>query len=724
MANSNTILGFLCLFFASSIVRGQSIECDSGWHPGESLPGVDGYVHALMEWDPDGNGSEPPLLVIGGSFQVAGSQLTRGIAGFDGVSWTNFDGGLFPTTVYALTEFQGDLIAAGAFNSGSGTPAKDIARWDGEQWHALGMGLNGIVYTLTEYDGQLIAGGMFTASGALELNRIAAWDGNEWHAMGAGFDNRVNAITEFQGTLVAGGLFKHSGDLELSNIAGWDGDEWQPIGDGIQPQEFGPGLVSLVSYQGRLIASGGFGVIGAPPPWIYQWDGSSWETVPGTETMSPWIARAFFEHDGLLYAGRNHDSNAILWWDGLNWGSLNNPIEGYVRALAAFNGNLVVGGEISSLDTPLSSVAIQSGDQWVPPGTGFLGSVGAIGQFRGQPVIVGDFVLVGESIIEDIAIWNEDSWNPLGNGINAIPEDVIEWEDTLLVSVRYYSTFESAVLRWDGKGWDEFESPGGDPLREFLIFQGNLFAVTSYGVVRWNGSNWESIGDISGVEQLAIFDGDLIAAGNLYSRGSVEEFGLARWDGTAWHPIPYDANPIFADVVEYQGKLIVTNGNTISAWDGSSWSELDDLDQIVWELAIYNGELFAGGLLSTFDGPGVAKWNGAEFEPFDGGLFWGEVTSLMHVGRHLFAGGYVLGSPNYVSRGVISWGPFGKLSDADSDTLVTTADLPGLLNCFTGATRDDAGAAASPECLCVFNANGDADVDLADFAAFQVAFGS
>lgn len=42
-----------------------------------------------------------------------------------------------------------DLIAAGAFSSIGGTPANNIARWNGTGWQPLGSGAEGYEYCLT-----------------------------------------------------------------------------------------------------------------------------------------------------------------------------------------------------------------------------------------------------------------------------------------------------------------------------------------------------------------------------------------------------------------------------------------------------------------------------------------------------------------------------------------------------------------------------------------------
>jgi hypothetical protein len=70
--------------------------------------------------------------------------------------------------LFALTVYDGELIAGGYFTTAGGTPANYIARWDGTTWSPLASGMGGTTYrsvvALTEYNDELIAGGNFTTA--------------------------------------------------------------------------------------------------------------------------------------------------------------------------------------------------------------------------------------------------------------------------------------------------------------------------------------------------------------------------------------------------------------------------------------------------------------------------------------------------------------------------------------------------------------------------------
>jgi hypothetical protein len=77
------------------------------------------------------------------------------------------------------------------------------------------------VYALTVYNGQLIAGGNFTTAGGVSTNRIARWDGSNWEALGSGMNYDVRALTVYNGELIAGGWFTTAGGKNSSHWGRW-----------------------------------------------------------------------------------------------------------------------------------------------------------------------------------------------------------------------------------------------------------------------------------------------------------------------------------------------------------------------------------------------------------------------------------------------------------------------------------------------------------------------
>src|SRR5262249_36801568 len=169
--------------------------------------GAAGGVNGLWVW---ANGG----LVAGGWFSAAGLVAARGVARWDGSSWSAIGAGVH-TPVRALCErpngeifademrwdgntwsepvpgfhFESDLkalavlangdgIAAGNYTSGPGVPAVGIAGWNGASWYLMGTGISNLggPWALAAVaDGDLIVGGRFATAGGVASGFLARW---------------------------------------------------------------------------------------------------------------------------------------------------------------------------------------------------------------------------------------------------------------------------------------------------------------------------------------------------------------------------------------------------------------------------------------------------------------------------------------------------------------------------------------------------------------------
>lgn len=137
--------------------------------------GVNDFVYCV--------GTYKGRLFVGGGFTSAGGQAANNIAQWDGSSWQAVGVGISGPGVFALAEFQNELVAGGWMWQ----PAPNIARWDGAQWRSLSGGLNNGIFALAVYNGELVAGGDFTAINMpfMPASRIARWNGSVWKPLPA-----------------------------------------------------------------------------------------------------------------------------------------------------------------------------------------------------------------------------------------------------------------------------------------------------------------------------------------------------------------------------------------------------------------------------------------------------------------------------------------------------------------------------------------------------------
>ena len=330
-------------------------------------------VHALLPWN-DGGG---PALYAAGRFEIAGSVFVANVARRDASGWSALGAGVGARNevVHALCAHDDGggsaLYAAGEFTSAGGTPAANVARWDGTSWSPLGSGIGGPVYALASYDAgdgpRLYAGGDFGQAGGLPAARIARWDGSSWSAVGTSLGGtEVRALAVWDdgngADLYAGGAITWPG----AGVVRWDGSAWSAVATGISTN----GVVDALHaghdglYVGGAFSSlnGGAGSVAVRS--IARWTGSGFESTGfAPETIVPWIGAiaSFDEGNGprLVVTGSFAyadplPSSSLARFDGSQWSGMGALDDLGGRALAVFDdgsgggADLYVGGEFDS----------------------------------------------------------------------------------------------------------------------------------------------------------------------------------------------------------------------------------------------------------------------------------------------------------------------------------------------------------------------------------------
>jgi hypothetical protein len=166
-------------------------------------------------------------LAVSGANLYAGG-VFRDIGKWNGSTWSTLgtvtsDGPVSPE-VCALVVSDTNLYAGGYFTRAGGTPATNIAKWNGSVWSALGSGLgsgmNNEVRTLAVSGTNLYAGGIFTKAGGVTANYVATWNGSAWLALGSGMSDSVLALAaDGLGHLFVGGGFSFAGTNLSAYIA-------------------------------------------------------------------------------------------------------------------------------------------------------------------------------------------------------------------------------------------------------------------------------------------------------------------------------------------------------------------------------------------------------------------------------------------------------------------------------------------------------------------------
>jgi hypothetical protein len=683
------------------------------WSPLGS--GLDHDVFAVLVFDDDDDGPNLPLLYAAGSFTNAGGVWANRIAAWNGSTWSALSSGMNSTGVRALVVFDDDdsgpnppaLYAAGFFTIAGGVLSNRIAKWDGSSWSPLGSGTSNGINALAVFDDDgagpnkpaLYAGGDFLSAGDLDANRIAKWDGSTWSPLGSGMDSPVRTLAVFDvdgagpllPALFAGGSFTHAGGNTANRIARWNGSSWSAVGSGTSGEVL---ALSVFDADGagsqlpKLVAGGEFTSAGGQSAMrIATWNGASWSnhgtgvTYEPSANQSSVMSLAAFDDDGagpnaaVLYAGgRFTRAGAVVGvenvarWDGASWSVPVAPggLDDATWALTAFDADgggsnppvLVAGGVFTSAgNVGVNRIGAWNGSSWSPLGNGLNGS-GTVTAYAmtvfdsdgggpGSPALYvgGRFTSPGQAI----AKWNGTSWSALGGGLTG--------NSAINAPGHVYAL---ATFDADGVG------PNLPELYAGGAFQHAGSPAFVDNLARWNGSSWSQVGGGAGFEgqgnsvmALAVFDEDgegptppaLFVGGNFTAvqGGTFPAMNIARWNGTSWATLGSGLNYVVNALAVFDddgdgphpealfaaGAFTTAGGvsaNRVAKWDGASWSALGSgVNALVSDLSVFDQDgagpnppaLYAGGWFTSAGGVSasrIARWDGASWSALGGGI--------------------------------------------------------------------------------------------------------
>jgi len=684
----------VCLLFQFSL-RAQSVSSSSSIPLGEIL-NPDGTVNlgTGFQGSLDPNGYKMKIGKNGEPIFSPASQLSD----------TNWDDRFFLVGVnkYVLA-MQGDasyLYVGGSFTKVGGLPAK--GRWDGNNWSAMGDGIEGKVRAIARGNGNIYVGGTFTEAGGSPASNIAVWNGSSWSELGGGVNNSVSAIGISGTNVIVGGWFSQAGGTSVNNVAQWNGSSWSNMNGGMNNYVFAITMDGSDAYIGGRFTQAG----GSPANCIAKWNGSTWSTLGAG--VSGTLGNEYLYYDATVFAIRifsnniyaggyfttagSTPANNIAMWNGSAWSALGTGVQGerydmdfgdfeyaYVRAIAYAGNDILVGGWFTDAGgVSVERIAKWNGSTWsamdsgffgiIPEGTSHINSrVFAIWAWASTTYAGGDFDLTSGNIwLDHIAKWSGTQWQPMGLGVNHTNNyEERHWfdePDDREVFVRAVAKVASAVYIGG-----MFDRVGG---------------VKVNNIARWSGTSWSALDQgIDGTVYEIAYDG----TGLVYVGGKFENLGdgttvvnhIAAWNGSSWSALDGGVSGygwsnkggedpqvraicILGNDV-YVGGFFTSPGNSIAKWDGAAWTdiggvwpEIEDIHTwafIPWvsDLAIQGTDVIVGGAFDTIGSVsgihalGVAKWNGTAWSAIGNGVIRpygsGQVYAIAVDGSTIYAGG-------------------------------------------------------------------------------------
>ena len=640
----------------SPLGRGWHFDADSR----DSLE-IRGFVERIVQWRDE--------LVLSGYFtlRTAGGDSLWDLAAFDGTRWHAIGGTSVSAQAETLISAAGDTT----YDTRSGVAAAAV-------WHD-----------------KLVIAGSFTLDGAQSVS-LAAWDGTRWSAMlqprsypdiwdlaatsstllafGGGFYDSRNAVWQ-EGELLI------TSDSTRSYVL-------QANAEGRPPVVWHDSLWSVV--RDRESSTAGFVTR------VTRWTGSAWQSVA---TLPESLVTAVLPVDeGLLLAGVFRDQNCPSCTPGrgnLLWtpeGTMMVPP--HAEQEVAFRAALSVGGAtyIAGNGIPTN----EDNPEIVQLRANALVPLPRAGDGEGvnAPVIA--------IAASDARLWIEEAspyalpewwdgrdWripdgrtdkrllgpNPFLDSLDVLPSirgAVLPAPDGRVVqgSARpptYRSSFAQAV--WDGGTSSQLPIDGGVAAAAQLA-SGDIVVGGAFFVPRGNvgvlhrtevvplGEGVDAEGGTPWVAALLARHDSLVAGGWFSRAGGRPAQGVALWDGREWKPLGLGVGGDSARVealcnweglIVAAGHFAIADGraaSNIAVWDGNAWMPLGTgLDGTVFAVAVYNGDLVAGGTFThagTASTPGLARWRNGRWHSLDdaeAGVTAGEVRALAAWHGSLYVGG-------------------------------------------------------------------------------------
>lgn len=341
---------------------------------------------------------------------------------------------------------------------------------------------------------------------------------------------------------------------------------------------------------------------------------------------------------------------------------------------------------------------------WHPLGVGIDGIVKALTVYNGELIAGGEFLNAGGIGANNIARWDGESWKPLGTGTDLPVFALTVYNDELIVGGELTTAggvSVARIARWDGTNWHALGDGMGGPtsgapsVYSLTVYKGNLIAggafteaggISATRIARWDGLAWHALGDgitdtnpNDVINALTVFDDDLIVGGFFASAGTATAQQIARWDGATWHAIGTTLDDQVYALDSFGGQLIQagsaanadsTEINGIAALDGTAWQALangtdGDTLPLVTTLTTFDDALIAGGHFTKAGGHNVnyiAQWNGTDWQSLGTGMNGGSsegpaVLAVIEYDSALIAAGDFTSAGGVNTRHIARWVP-------------------------------------------------------------------
>jgi hypothetical protein len=256
---------------------------------------------------------------------------------------------------------------------------------------------------------------------------------------------------------------------------------------------------------------------------------------------------------------------------------------------------------------------------WSTLGTGLNGEVKAVTYYNGNLIAAGSFTTAGGVPANRIAMWNGTSWMPLGQGVSGEVYALAVYNSNLYVGGDFTNAggvaYTSYIAKWNGANWSAVGIGLNDEVTSFAVYSGQLivggkFNVgLSYNIASWNGTSWLPMGSGTNedVNALTVWGDSLVAGGRFSTAGGVSAGKIAKWDGTNWSAILNTATfndeifsvGVFNNLLYAGGKFTAGSGvlaNYLVCFYNNQWVKVGNgVEDRIYSILYYGHSMVVGG---------------------------------------------------------------------------------------------------------------------------------
>src|ERR1041385_9078860 len=142
-------------------------------------------------------------------------------------------------------------------------------------------------------------------------------------------------------------------------------------------------------------------------------------------------------------------------------------VNGPVRAVTTFDGDLIVGGQFGTAGGVPGTFVIArwDGAKWSPLGTGMNGAVYSLTTFNGALYAGGAFTKPGGTTVNYIAKWNGSAWSSVASGMNGNVHALTTFGTDLIAGGEFTKVGNAngfnRIAKWNGSAWGKPGTGGG-----------------------------------------------------------------------------------------------------------------------------------------------------------------------------------------------------------------------------------------------------------------------